>query len=132
MPTFFEFLSMLGSDPLLAVTMLLIVATIFVNGATDAANSIADAVGTHSLTFHNAVIMAVIANFIGLVLATVFSGAVADTISHMVDFGGNAAKSGFINIVQADIWSKTEHKRGLCHIGADHTGRSNYKQFLVS
>ncbi len=90
MPTFLEFLTMMGSDPLLALTMVLIAATIFVNGATDAANSIADAVGTHSLTFQNAVILAVIANFVGLVGATILSGAVADTISHMVDFGGNS------------------------------------------
>ena len=81
---------MLGANPLLALTMFLVAATIFVNGSTDAANSIADAVGTRSITFENAVILAVLANFVGLVGATMLSGAVADTVSHMVDFGGNS------------------------------------------
>ena len=76
--------------PLFALTMLLIAATIFVNGATDAANSIADAVGTGAISFRNAIILAVIANFVGLVAAALFSTAVADTMSNMVDFGGDS------------------------------------------
>ena len=90
MPSLPEFLAAVSSDPLLALTMFLVAATIFVNGSTDAANSIADAVGTRSITFENAVILAVVANFVGLVGATMLSGAVADTISNMVDFGGDA------------------------------------------
>lgn len=90
MPSLSEFFSMLCSNPLLAVTMALVAATIFVNGSTDAANSIADAVGTRSISFRNAVILAVVANFVGLVGATLVSTAVADTISHMVDFGGDS------------------------------------------
>ncbi|MBR3235467.1 MAG: inorganic phosphate transporter [Atopobiaceae bacterium] len=90
MPSLPEFLATVGANPLLALTMFLVAATIFVNGSTDAANSIADAVGTRSITFENAVILAVLANFVGLVGATMLSGAVADTVSHMVDFGGDS------------------------------------------
>ena len=89
MPSLTDFFAMVTSNPLLALTMVLVAATIFVNGSTDAANSIADAVGTRSISFKNAVILAVIANFVGLVGATLISTAVADTISHMVDFGGD-------------------------------------------
>ena len=66
MPSLPEFFTMLGSNPLLALTMFLVAATIFVNGSTDAANSIADAVGTRSITFENAVILAVAAGLVFL------------------------------------------------------------------
>lgn len=108
MPSLSEFFAALSADPLLALTMFLVAATIFVNGSTDAANSIADAVGTRAISFANAVILAVIANFVGLVGSTMLSGAVADTISHMVDFGGNnhaALVSLAAAMVAIVVWS---------------------------
>lgn len=90
MLSFSDFVEALCSNPLLALTMVLVAATIFVNGSTDAANSIADAVGTRSISFYQAVWLATIANFVGLVGATILFPAVADTISHMVDFGGDS------------------------------------------
>lgn len=116
MATFPEFLSMLSGNPLLALTMLLVAATIFVNGSTDAANSIADAVGTRSISFRNAVILAVVANFVGLVGATLISTAVADTISGMVDFGGDnhaalvALAAAMVAIV---VWAGMAWKFGI-------------------
>ena len=89
MLTFGRFLGAVTSDPLLALTMLLVIATLFVNGSTDAANSIAEAVGTRAISFRKAAVLAVICDFSGLVIATLVSTAVADTISHMVDFGGD-------------------------------------------
>ena len=80
----------LSTNPLLLVSMLLVAGTIFVNGATDASNAIAEAVGTRSMTFRSAVIMAAICNFVGLVGSAVVSTAVAATISNMVDFGGDS------------------------------------------
>jgi PiT family inorganic phosphate transporter len=85
-----EFVSLICNNPLLALTLALVGASMFVNGSTDAANSIAEAVGTRSITFRNAVILAVICDFTGLVGATLISTAVADTISGMVDFGGDS------------------------------------------
>lgn len=84
------FVQSLLANPLLALSMLLLAGTIFVNGATDAANAIAEAVGTRSMTFRAAVCMAAVCNFVGLVGSAVISTAVAATIGNMVDFGGDA------------------------------------------
>ena len=89
MPTLPDFLAALGTNPLLALSMALVAATIFVNGSTDAANAIAEAVGTRSITFRNAIILSVVCNFLGLAGSVAVSTAVADTISGMVDFGGD-------------------------------------------
>lgn len=89
MPTITEFAGALVENPLLALSMLLVAATIFVNGATDAANAIAEAVGTRSITFEGAILLSVACNFLGLAGSVLVSTAVADTISGMVDFGGD-------------------------------------------
>jgi len=89
MITLSQFLGMLSENPFLLIVMVLVLGTIFVNGATDAANAIAEAVGTRSIGIDAAIIMSVLCNFIGLVAMTFISTAVADTISGMVDFGGD-------------------------------------------
>ena len=89
MITVSQFLGMLSENPFLLVVMVLVLGTIFVNGATDAANAIAEAVGTRSISIDAAIMMSVFCNFIGLVAMTFISTAVADTISGMVDFGGD-------------------------------------------
>jgi len=89
MITLSQFLGMLSENPFLLIVMVLVLGTIFVNGATDAANAIAEAVGTRSIGIDAAIIMSVFCNFIGLVAMTFISTAVADTISGMVDFGGD-------------------------------------------
>ena len=58
---------MLSENPFLLIVMVLVLGTIFVNGATDAANAIAEAVGTRSIGIDAAIIMSVFCNFIGLV-----------------------------------------------------------------
>lgn len=70
--------------------MLLVFGSIFVNGATDAANAIAEPVGTRSIDVDAAIVMSVICNFVGLIAMSLISTAVADTISGMVDFGGDS------------------------------------------
>lgn len=89
MVSFSQFLEALVSNPFLAVVMVLVLGTIFVNGATDAANAIAEPVGTRSIGVDEAILMSVICNFVGLVAMTLISTAVADTMSGMVDFGGD-------------------------------------------
>jgi PiT family inorganic phosphate transporter len=86
MISFGQFIDMAGSNPFLVVVMVLVLGTIFVNGATDAANAIAEAVGTRSISVDAAIAMSVICNFVGLVAMSFISTAVADTISGMVDF----------------------------------------------
>lgn len=73
---------------LVAVTVLNI-GVIVVNGATDAPNAIATVVSTRCMSAKAAIVMAAICNFFGLLLITLVSSAVANTIFHMVDFGGD-------------------------------------------
>ncbi len=87
---FSEAMEMVVSNPFLFIVMLLIMGSIFVNGSTDAANAIAEPIGTRSIGVNQAIIMSVICNFVGLVGMSLISTAVADTISGMVDFGGDA------------------------------------------
>ena len=90
MVTPLELVDAMGQNGLLSLGVVLICGSIFVNGSTDAANAIAEAVGTRSISFRRAVILGVVCNFAGLVIMTLVSTAVADTISGMVDFGGDA------------------------------------------
>ena len=46
MITFSQFLALVSANPFLALVIILVLGTIFVNGATDAANAIAEPVGT--------------------------------------------------------------------------------------
>ena len=89
MVDFPQFLGALTSNPFLAIVMVLVIGSIFVNGSTDAANAIAEPVGTRSISVRSAIIMSVVCNFVGLVGMSLISTAVADTMSGMVDFGGD-------------------------------------------
>ena len=90
MVSFSELLGLISQNPFLALVLVLVMGTIFVNGATDAANAIAEPIGTRAIDVDSAIWMSVITNFLGLVGMTLFSTAVADTMSGMVDFGGDA------------------------------------------
>ena len=83
------FLSELMQNPILLVVTLLNIGVIIVNGATDAPNAIATAVSTRAMKPRHAIIMAAVFNFLGLLLVSLISTAVAHTIFSMVDFGGN-------------------------------------------
>lgn len=89
MVTFPQFLETVANNPFLAIVMALVIGSIFVNGSTDAANAIAEPVGTRSISVRNAIVMSVVMNFVGLVGMSLISTAVADTMSSMVDFGGD-------------------------------------------
>lgn len=86
---FGTFLTALVGDPLLCVVLLLTLGATVVNGATDAPNAIATVVGTRSMSPTKAIVMAAICNFVGLVIVTSISAAVAKTIFGMVNFGGD-------------------------------------------
>lgn len=85
-----QFWAMVQTNPFLAIVMFLVLGTIFVNGATDAANAIAEPVGTRAINVDAAIFMSVVCNFVGLIGMTLVSTAVADTMSGMVDFGGDS------------------------------------------
>jgi PiT family inorganic phosphate transporter len=67
-------------------SIILVLGVVFVNGWTDAPNAIGTAVGTRVLTPRNAIIVGIIFNFLGVLLMTLVSPEVAETISTMVTF----------------------------------------------
>lgn len=85
-----EFLGQLIHNPALAVTVLLTLGVILVNGWTDAPNAIATCVSTRAISPRRAIFMAAVFNFFGVLLMTVINSTVAMTIYNMVDFGGNS------------------------------------------
>ena len=74
-------------SPVLAVTILLTLGVIFVNGWTDAPNAIATCVATRCLRARTAIWMSAFFNFLGVFVMTQINSSVASTISNMVDFG---------------------------------------------
>lgn len=84
--------SVLASFPL-ALTTLLTLGVILVNGWTDAPNAIATAVSTRSIGIKTAVLMASAMNFLGVVAMTSINRKVAVTIMRMVDFDGSKNES---------------------------------------
>ena len=86
---FEDFINQLITNPTLAVTVLLTLGVILVNGWTDAPNAIATAVSTRSIRPRVAILMAAIFNFLGVLVMTMVNSSVAMTIYNMVDFGGD-------------------------------------------
>lgn len=89
MITFVDFLGQLVSNPILLVTVVLVLAVILVNGWTDAPNAIATCVSTRSMSADKAILMAAIFNFLGVFVMTKVNASVADTIYKIADFSGN-------------------------------------------
>ncbi len=75
----------------MVISVVLVLAVIFVNGWTDAPNAIATAVSTRCLSPRVAIIIAVVFNTLGAAVMTIFNSKVAETISKMVRF--DAAKN---------------------------------------
>ncbi len=91
--TLSEFLPQLISNPVLAVTVLLVLGVILVNGWTDAPNAIATCVSTKSMSPRAAILMAAGFNFLGVFVMTMVNASVAATIYNMVDFGGDSGEA---------------------------------------
>ena len=88
-----EFLASLVQNPLVALTALLTLGVILVNGWTDAPNAIATCVSTRAIEPRAAIVMAAAFNFLGVLVMTLISDKVATTIYKMVDFGQNAGEA---------------------------------------
>ena len=88
-----QFISLLAGNPLLAITTLLTLGVILVNGWTDAPNAIATCVSTRAIRPRPAILMAAVFNFLGVLVMTMFNSKVAMTIYNMVDFGGNTGEA---------------------------------------
>ena len=89
--SFMDFINNLIANPFLVIVSILTLGVMFVNGWTDAPNAIATCVSTRSINPKKAIIMAAICDFLGVLIMTIFSNAVAQTIYNMVDFGSNSA-----------------------------------------
>lgn len=85
--SFAHFVARVTSSPPLAITTLLTLAVIFVNGWTDAPNAIATCVTTRCMRPKPAILMSAALNFAGVLVMTRLNASVATTISNMVDFG---------------------------------------------
>lgn len=88
-----EFLSAVLSSPMLAITTLLTLRVIFVNGWTDAPNAIATCVTTRCMSVKGAILMSAFFNFLGVYIMTAINSSVVSTISNMVDFGSDTRAS---------------------------------------
>ncbi|MFB9769783.1 inorganic phosphate transporter [Lactiplantibacillus modestisalitolerans] len=74
---------------------------IFVNGWTDAPNAIATAVSTRVLRPNIAIWMAVVMNFFGALVMTLFNAQVAETISNIVSFDSQSGNASQIALAAA-------------------------------
>ena len=88
-----EFLPQLFSSPALAITVLLTLGVILVNGWTDAPNAIATCVATRAISAKAAIAMAAVFNFLGVLVMTLLNATVAETIYNMADFGGDPGQA---------------------------------------
>lgn len=116
MVDFAAFSSALVSNPTLAVVMVLVIGMLVVNGATNAANAIGAAIGTRSIGPRAAIALGAVCNFVGLVVMTLVSAAVADTIGHLVDFGagtGQALPALAAAMCAIVVWSLVAWKLGI-------------------
>ena len=81
------FINLVSTNPVVLAIVVLILGDIIINGATDAPNAIATVVSTRCLSPNLAIAMAALMNFVGLLVMTLITSKVANTIFHMVDFG---------------------------------------------
>ncbi|MDD6996051.1 MAG: inorganic phosphate transporter [Candidatus Borkfalkiaceae bacterium] len=88
--TLTQFFAQLSAAPALWVTAILTLGVILVNGWTDAPNAIASCVATRAMRPRAAILMAAACNFLGVLVMTMLSPRVAETIYNMVDFGSDA------------------------------------------
>ncbi len=68
------------------MSLLLVMAVVFVNGWTDAPNAIATTISTRSLSYKTAIMMASIANFLGVFVMCSINNSVAFTIYNIASF----------------------------------------------
>ncbi len=87
--SFTEFLGQVIGSPMLMITVVLTLGVIFVNGWTDAPNAIATCIATRCMSVRGAILMSAAFNFLGVFIMTQVNASVAETITKMVDFGGD-------------------------------------------
>ncbi|MBR3325336.1 MAG: inorganic phosphate transporter [Clostridia bacterium] len=91
--TFENYISQLVSNPLLLIITILILGVILVNGWTDAPNAIATCVSTRAIRPKSAIIMAAVFNFFGVLVMTMLSSTVVQTLYNIANFGDNPSNA---------------------------------------
>ena len=86
--SFSTFLAQMVQNPALALSVLLTLGVLLVNGWTDAPNAIAGAVVTGAMSFRRAVLLAAVCNFLGVLCVTAVEPAVAETVYSIAAFDG--------------------------------------------
>ncbi|MDR0889029.1 MAG: inorganic phosphate transporter [Oscillospiraceae bacterium] len=110
------FVRLAFSNPIVAVTALLTLAVIMVNGWTDAPNAIATCVSTRAMKARAAIIMAAIFDFLGVFIMTLLVPQVAATIYNMVDFSGHpgdAVTALCAALIAIVVWATAAWKFGI-------------------
>ncbi len=111
-----EFFSLVTGNPMVAVTVLLTLGVILVNGWTDAPNAIATCVSTRAMKPKAAILMAAVFNFLGVFAMTLLNAKVATTIYKMVDFGSDsktATSALCAALVAIVVWATAAWKFGI-------------------
>ena len=83
------FLEQMSGNPILTITVALVLGVIFVNGWTDAPNAIATCVTTRCLSVRASILLSAFFNVLGVFIMTQINSSVASTISNLVDFGAD-------------------------------------------
>ena len=91
--SFQNFLTNISHNFSLCIITALLLGVVLVNGWTDAPNAIATCVSTRSIKPKYAIIMAAIFNFLGVLVMTIISSTVAETLHSIADFGDNASNA---------------------------------------
>jgi PiT family inorganic phosphate transporter len=114
--TLTDFIGQLAASPALIVTTLLTLAVILVNGWTDAPNAIATCVSTRAMRPGPSIVMAAIFNLAGVLVMTMLTPKVAETVYHMVDFNGNTHEALYAlcaALVAIVAWATAAWKFGI-------------------
>ncbi len=110
------FLAQMASNPMIALTAVLTLGVILVNGWTDAPNAIATCVSTRSMSASSAILMAAVFNFLGVLLMTLVNSQVALTIYNMVDFGAKTTDASVAlcaALFAIVVWATAAWKFGI-------------------
>ncbi len=103
-------------NPIFIIPTLLVIGLSFVNGKTDATNSIATCISTRAIKPKSAIILGAISTALGLIVFSLFGAKVASTMMNLVDFGDNntfALIGLSCGIISAILWSSLAGKLGI-------------------
>ena len=114
--TFKNFIIEMFTNPGFFVISALVLGVLFVNGMVDAPNSIATCVSTRSISPKKALVVSAVSSFLGMLIMTMISATVANTIYNLVSFGNNTTH-GIILVIAAlfsiVLWSTLAAKLSI-------------------